>query len=481
MSRHTLLRANINEDDMANNWGASYVEDVKTTSGTRIELDTLVRKHIPGYRLLDMVESGTSANDRVVSLATGGCYTKCLFGMGSYAGGVGMLHQYSTTELMQNMQLSLVKHPTDCNEQTREQTVAMPYMLHGDFSNEAELVKRESQCLDAILMKLTVASMNGSPYEVFLLEYFLSGTGGELSTRFLLKLATVLKRFNVAIIADEVMTGGRVGPDITITTTLPGEFTDCVEFITLGKCFGCGIVLEKQQVHLHRTGRGTTTQIEPNEAYAKFKAITDRLARGYIETKRQKVVAALKLNDVNNELWGRGLLMFSSKARTAVAGNLKCRLLPCLEIGNKTKLRGGFAMTEWTRTKVNEHLVSSFEWWLQASKSNNHLSPSTLKIAEYIVRHPLTSVIHPEDVEDYIKKDGATALELLAEHRDWKIRAFGPRGGRCSKSLLNVIRSTLRDGQRKSNGFLTPTLKTKKRRLCYEVCYDKLTSSSSNN
>lgn len=471
MSSRLRLKANINEDDMANNWGAAYVEDVRIASGSKIKLDTAIRTAIPTYRLMDMLESGTSANDRAISVATEGCYQKCLFGMGSYAGGVGILNEYSTTDMLTNKQLSLVKDPTDCNEATRNQTVPLPYHIPHDGFPDSRLERNEDKCLKHLNFKLVLVCLEGCPYKAFLLEYILSGSGGELTTRFLLKLAQLLKQFNVSIIADEVMTGGRIGSSITITSTLPEIFTNSVEFITLGKAFGCGIVLEKAETYRNRAGRGTTTTIEPDEPCTKFAAMQDRIERGFIDAKRKSVIAALKLSDLDNELWGRGLLMFSSKKRNEVVGNLRCRLLPSLENGKKTKLRCGFASTTWNRKSLNDHLVDSMDCWLQMSSSNKQSSPYTLQLAEYLVHHPSQETFEAGDLIAFVEQSGVKELEMIAMHRERKRKILGSRDGRCSKSHVSLIRTTLKDAERDSNGFLSSGVRSKKRRVYYEIRY----------
>jgi hypothetical protein len=258
---------------------------------------------------------------------------------------------------------------------------------------------------------------------------------------------------------------------MTITSTLPETFTNSVEFITLGKAFGCGIVLEKAETYRNRAGIGTTTTIEPDEPCTKFAAMQDRIERGFIDAKRKSVIAALKLSDVDNELWGRGLLMFSSKKRNEVVGNLRCRLLPSLENGKKTKLRCGFASTTWNRKSLNEHLVHSMHRWLETSSSNKQSSPYTLQLAEYLVSYPSPTTFEPANLIAFVAQSGVTELEMIAMHRERKRKALGPRDGRCSKSHVSLIRTTLKEAERDSNGFLSSVIRTKKRCVYYEVRY----------
>ena len=467
------LKATVNEDDMANNWGAAYVEDV-TYGGSKIELDQEIRRTIPPFRLMFMLESGTSANDRAITTATEGSYSSCLFGMGAYAGGVGILNDYSSSVMMNNKQLSLVKEPSTCSDLAQEQTVPLPYHIPHQSLNDKELQDLENKCLKALTMKLLLSALSGRPYKAFLLEYILSGTGGELTVRFLLNFAAVLSRFHVCIIADEVMTGGRVGPMVAITSTMPNTFVESVKYITLGKSFGCGLVLEKI-FDSREDGRGTTTYIEPDEACSKYKAVAMRIDEGMIALKREKVIRSMKLQAESNNIWGCGLLIFTSKCRFATTGNLKNRLLPALENGTKTKLKLGTTNTTWDRETVNAHLFQRIRDWLDHRKVHS-LSPYTWKLAKYLYDNPLAETVYAEELVAYIDLSG-DSVTMVHTHREKKKRELGPRDGRCSASHNNLVRATLRTAQQSSDGFLTAAVKTKKRRLCYSIHYNRKEAS----
>ena len=93
----------------------------------------------------------------------------------------------------------------------------------------------ETKCYEYLCRTLFVAQINGKPYKVLMLEYVLGGCGAELRPEFLERLAGPLKQFHIAVIADEVLTGARVGPTMTMTTSQPTAFKECVEVITMGK------------------------------------------------------------------------------------------------------------------------------------------------------------------------------------------------------------------------------------------------------
>ena len=82
-----------------------------------------------------------------------------------------------------------------------------------------------------------MAKVNGTPFKALLMETILGGCGAELSHAFLGQLAQVLKKHNICVIVDGILTGGRIGPRFATTFMLPKAFQCQVQFITLGKCF----------------------------------------------------------------------------------------------------------------------------------------------------------------------------------------------------------------------------------------------------
>ena len=143
-------------------------------------------------------------------------------------------------------------------------------------------------------------------------------------------------------------------------------------------------------------GIGASTELEAGEVHQKFKEISKRIEFGYIDIKRQKVLKQMKETGNSDDLWGRGLLLFSSKARVAVNTNLKNRLLPTLEISNRTKIRKGFKATQWTRSCVNEFMHKRANQWLDHAKSLQQkelVCPYAIELAECILAHPREDVL----------------------------------------------------------------------------------------
>jgi hypothetical protein len=467
---------------MANSWGSGYVDGAPRKIGTRIKLDSELRNAVPGFRLVDAVDSGTTANERAMAYATNGNFGRCLIGMGSYVGGVGTIESLSSTKATSNWQLSLVKSPTECSETTRYQTVPLPYHIQHKLHDLEKLHALEDQCLKALETKCTIAALMGRPFKAFLLEYVLSGTGGELSTRFLESLATTLAKFNITIIADEIMTGGRVGPTLAMTNAYSENFIKSVGYITLGKVFGCGLVLENvHSVIAEEKPRGTTTEIDVSDPFGALVAIRERIAAGMIEGKRSIVLAKLNLEDPE-DVWGKGLLMFSSKCRPGIINNLKNRLLPSLETNRKTKITLGFKDCPWNRSVVDGHLHAQAKKWLDHVNSVyecNNISPYTVELAKYLCDSTNvdncaeSTVVYATSILEYMKKRGMINDEtLVTEYRARKKRKEGKTGGRSTASHTFLVHGTLNDAATKSNGFVTKELKHKKRQVCFTVRFD---------
>ena len=461
-----------NHDDMANNWGIGLIEPVKGSDVPPRRLDSEIRKVIPGFRLMSLVESGTTANERAISIATLANFDRCLIAMGSYAGGVGVLEKLSSSVALSNWQLSLVKDPEHCSDQAKQQTVAFPYHIPNSKLSDLQLAQYEDNCLKALEAKLIKARLCGKGYKSLLMEYILSGTGGVLSDAFLIKLAGILKRFHVSIIIDEIMTGGRVGPTMAMTMSLPIEFTACITFMMLGKIMGCGLVLEKISTFEEHKGRGTSTELQVGEAYEKFTCIQERIVLGYIGKKRQKVLAALKMDNNEDDNWGQGLMMFTSKSRSAVQRNLKNRLLPMLEMGKKTKLQLGVKDTCWNRISVNKHLMKSARRWIEYGKATENArfdSPYIVRLASFIADNPTEETIFPAQLMDYI---GSESEQLVDEYRLKKKQKLGTALGRSKKSHKSLVYAAFKDAANMSSGFISPKAKLQKRLLAYVVNYD---------
>jgi adenosylmethionine-8-amino-7-oxononanoate aminotransferase len=90
--------------------------------------------------------------------------------------------------------------------------------------------------------KLLLYRVQGRPIMSLFLELILAGNGAFLSDRSLNKIAILSKQHYFKIVVDEIMTGGRTG-SLLLLTTKSINFISCVSHVTLGKWCQCGIIL----------------------------------------------------------------------------------------------------------------------------------------------------------------------------------------------------------------------------------------------
>ena len=391
------LFSNMCDDEMENNWGSELVRVTGTDNRTsRREnfswqiFDGRVRSSVPGYCLEKVVDCGTSANAYAIDKLTDRDWTTLLVGMGSYVGGDMDLQPFSSTIVATNKQLSWPKLPitnsVEVSNVCRKQTVALPYHVPCEDISARQIYEYEQKCLVALHKKLLVAQFAGKPYRALLMEYLLGGNGGELSHRFLERLAPILHKFNVCVIADEIMTAGRVSvTTMTMTTTLPKIFSSQVVFITTGKFTDSGMVLKKvmpKPLELNEALRGTTTHFPIARACAMWGEVMARVETGIVSQRKTTVLKAINLE--KSQHWGHGCLIFIQRNRPGCIRGLGCRLLPMLEAKLKIgKLRSN--STSWSRSTVCKRLISAGdEWIVQMRQNDEENNPILLELVEFI-------------------------------------------------------------------------------------------------
>jgi hypothetical protein len=464
-----------NDDNMGNYWGSGLVDGIANGGGhvTFNRFNCEIRRVVNGFYLLQVVDSGSTANVQAISLATNGDMTKCLIGMGAYVGGAGVIAKLSsssvTTAGIEAKRLSLVKLPIECTAEAVSRTVALPYHIPEEV-DEHSLIEIECKCLQALSLKLMLAKLSGRPYKAILLEYILSGNGTELSRRFLEDLSEILRQYKIVVIADEVMTTGRVGPDLTMTTSMPSCFIKCVQFITCGKVFGCGLVLERIET-MQPPSVGTTTKIGVAEAYWKLDAITHRISAGVINRKKNRVHAALKSSNSKAEYWGKGLMIYSNLSRPSVLDNLWNRLLPRLEDDPKTKLVKGWKVSKCNRKTIHDHTLSRISSWLDyMSGETQAVCPYRLELAKFLSGKHKDFVLTPDQMVEHIEGSGVSKCEMVAKYRALKKQKLGHYSGRSQASHRALISRCLKAASEETHcQILSPNVKTKKRLRCYQV------------
>jgi len=422
---------NPEHDELENNWGCHLANG--TASGSRCfqGFDREVIRNVPGYRLHSLEASGTAANSTALQHLSDYQLGRALFGIGCYAGGDHVLTTLSSSAFTNKAHLSVPKSYEDATQRCKLQTVPLPYMVPCEKYSDTAQYFYESRCLRALHKRLLVAELIGKPYKVLMFEYILGGCGAELSTDFLERLAPVLKTFNVTVIADEVLTGGRVGASMTMTTRMPAIFQERVEMITMGKFMNAAIVLKKltkKPSVCDDPARGTSTNIECFEACSKFNLVA---SRSYMIPQRQRLVLdTLGVRKEKEHYWGQGLLLFTNRTRPQLTQGLKNRILPRLDDMKIKKLR--CVKSDWTRSTVAKLVKRTVEDWLKKQQVVAEKGKYTFVVAlvDYIFACP--SAAHNDEAT-------TSTLQFRQEH----IWSF--IGDELAKQKATVVRCALRD------------------------------------
>lgn len=463
---------------MENNWGVclisprNYLPDGEVSYST---LCDLLKATVPGFQLANegVCVSGSHANLRAMDLSfDGGNKTQCLFAMGSYIGGYESLQAFSSNHnlLVFEKRLSLIKNPSEVSDVCKRNTVPFPYHIPNKTIDKQKLATIEEKCLRSIEGTLLLGILSGNPYKALLMEYILTGNGAKVSRDFLVRLGRLLKQYNIFVIADEVMTGGRVGPGFVMTLSQPEEFKERVRFITLGKIFGLGLTLERITNKSAATAgmapigasTGTSTELEKGEAYALIKAVSEHQMAGMIGEIQQKFLKIMKLDlhDTEN-VWGSGLLLFSSKAKNKTRTGLRQRYLPQMEKG-KTLRKGSTQNSAYTSTWVNSKIMLSTELWLEAAEQlHREHWPFLSAIVDYRQTNRTLEYFSVDDVLHFL---GPRTVQIVESHKKRKMETSGKTTCKTPKRILSeVLQKAVAD----SGGYMVQKKKTKKRIMCY--------------
>lgn len=357
------------DDTMENGWGVKYVTYTEKRCGRRsfVGFQADIESAVPGFTLYSVQMCGTDANAVAISLATDYNYDRCLFALGSYIGG-DERHQSLSSSVNSPGGLAMPKYFDEGNFQCQVQTVPLPYHVPSSRIKPSEVKNYENRCLLHLHQRLVYATLTGSPFKALLLEFVLGGNGGELSTNFLKDLGKLLKHFKVVVVADEVMTGGRNSSSVTLSTTMPREFFSCVQYITLGKFVGCGMVLTRktrEPLDVRAPLRGFSTQAECGLPSKLFQEVLERMKAGMVEKRRSQVLKLMNCDGLGKEEdhWGRGMQIYTTYTRGNILYGLKNRLLPRLEMSKLRK--NGVSRSKWTRSTVSEALRATADEWIQ--------------------------------------------------------------------------------------------------------------------
>ena len=432
---------------MQNEWGTilAPLSSKKAGRKTNHDFDKEIRSDVPGYKLAFTQPSGTDANMAAICNVCDFETSDCLFGLGSYLGGTRFLQEMSTSAYDLKDALSIPKYVELATDRCIDQTVVLPYWVDCKAYSAEERLEYESTCLRALHKLLAVSLLSGKPKKCLLVEYILGGNGAELSKVFLERLGILLKAYNVWVIADEVLTAGRTGKDMTMTQGMPRAFQERVKYITVGKFIKCAAVLEqipRKPVAMGEALRGTSTKQDVSTAVFYWKDVRQRQRDGVIERRNIQVKKRFGFTDSNKEMhWGKGLLLFSTYTRQPINVGLKNRMLPMIDDKAKiVKMRCN--KSKWTRSALTKVLTEEGKSWL-AAKEDRYLTDLNLPFLAATVDYVLSGIcpigeagnfqFRPDHIYKFLSPQKSE--EMAANIRLEQKKA----GKKCNMSTLSFI------------------------------------------
>ena len=457
---------------MDNLWGVNYGLADMVNNRSRIchrtihEFDLRIRETVPTFMLNGLYDNGSTANESAIAEATGDQKPLCLFALGSYIGGSKGLTDLSSGALAGN-QLSFPISPTQATATCLAQTIPLPYHMQCSSVTKESIRAYERACYHSIERKLVFAELSGPPYKALLMELMLAGNGATLSDAFLKELAFLCQQHQITIIVDEIMTGGRVGPSMTTTQRCPVNFQNQVKYITLGKIFHCGIVLEKVPKRPQEgRGRGFSIPRDPSAAFLKWREMESHLEQGSIESRQRQVRKLVRAND-EEEMWGGGLLLFTTKTRSWVQKGLNNRLLP--KVTNAPLQLGSNSQSKWTRSTVCQALMeATFKWIGAINDTQNRNNPFLLSLVDFNLANR-----NPEftfTTEEFLSFVGMEEAEEMAKRQcDQEKKEKEAWGGKCTKKAKTFARDAINLAMTSSPRAVTKARKGKRRQTKYHI------------
>ena len=224
----------------------------------------------------------------------------------------------------------------------------LPYRINPDADNHC-FREYEDKCLFDFEAKVCMSKAKGGRAIVALLiEPILAGCGASMSTRALSILGAICQKHSICVIVDEILTAGRCFDDCLLYTCkrFPKILYDQVSHITMGKWFGCGIVLAKKYIqhtpHVEDwkidtiSARGSSTLMNLSQPMQRLKRWTDLSKKGNMDLCREALFSVQTKKNPKSKLppmeewWGAGLLIFIPGGLKTRTTGLHSRLLPRL-------------------------------------------------------------------------------------------------------------------------------------------------------
>ena len=370
-------------DDLANYWGASLVipdrcrsqnkrkaidSFLHSDSNSETALRELIKESTNGqFSLEKLTPNGSDANLFAITSLSNGDSNGVLIACGSYvAGDLGPLQHWSTADFHVDDGPSFIVDPgsTNVSDGAKMRSVALPYWIPGTCTQRQQ-DSFEDLCLHGLHKRCLFQKTVKRPVTTLFLELLLASNGSVLSDRCLSRIGMLAAHHNFSIIVDEILTGGRIS-SMLMTMSKPLFFVEQVAYITMGKWFGCGLVLssKKQDIIVSEKQhnlvvRGTTTSLRCDDVLPYFEKMLSMLPS--IVSRRNKVLSRFPSLS-NDSIWGEGLIVFMPRRCLGVRVGLKNRLLPLL---SDTPIDNIITSAEptWNKVAVSKKTMSCIIKW----------------------------------------------------------------------------------------------------------------------
>jgi len=460
-------------DDLTNFWGGDicYPDKLRrklkkplendmiggTMRATNTTLPSLLTAETDDFIFERVSICGSTANAWCIDDATGGNASRCLIGAGCYVAGDGSaLQSRSTSEFYCGEELSMIMEPDDMKfPEGRLHTIPLPYHIPGTM-NAKQLKEYEDECFQAIHIRLCWAKMRSEPYKAILLELTLAGCGGGLSNRALIAIGKLAMHHQLAVIVDEIMTGGRTGA-IFYLLSKPPSFQGVVTHITLGKWCKMGMIFvskhwaEKRKVLYPFTARGASTFLCAQAAITQWRCVKECLHETL--EKRNNVLKKLKLSE--EQVWGEGIMMFGPVRWDNTKG-LKCRYLPLIHASTPIDtVHHRLMMTgNLYKIHVNDTMIASVKKWIIDGPQPNTEAQASRLAQQWDAERLCDFAIVAKIIKGAAEEEERPSEEWIKN---------------CMPKNTNRSEGESALGRLKEAGYVKPTQVGKKRKRCWKL------------
>ena len=375
--------------------------------------------------------------------------SKCIIPCGSYVSGDRSVLQGFSTSHYDYSGYALISPPCHNHISDNGHQVALPfpYYIPG-CENEFDLEDMENQCFHSLKVYFFISLMNGIKINALLLEIILACNGATMSNRYFTKLGKFCTKFDVSVILDEILTSGRTGGTMLMWHDLPTGLQDAVAFITVAKWTETGIMLQNPRhpfIKAHKKimhklpMRGFSTAMDKQRLLLYLSV--GYYLQGDISVRKQEVLQQMDI--LEEETWGKGLLLFCLRRRGELRFGLHTRFLPTL-IKGQLLYKHAFSMQSSNRIRrkeINEQLLFVIKRWI--IYSHQRVSVYDVMVIQFIMAWTKGHFTRQKDLVVAIISQFLKRNEKYSEDKETVTREVNISVAKATRhGLLSVSKSS---------------------------------------